>query len=261
MNPARIHDLRVFPGLMLMSLAGWLGLLDLVNAAPASAKNITAGKALAQELIQMRPTENSSVTGVLKIRDAQGRRTEIPVSLKVVTGAQTWRSIYEAQAGDSNHVFHLTVVRSNGQQPQYEFTRPPADGSKSAAPSHLTGNQANVAFAASDFWLADLGLEFLYWPEQRLLKKELRRSQSCNVLESVNPNPGPGGYARVVSWIDIDTGGIVFAEAYDQSGGKLKQFKPDKFEKVNGRWQVKEIEIRNLKTGSRTKLEFNSETR
>jgi len=47
-----------------------------------------------------------------------------------------------------------------------------------------------------------------------------------------------------------------FAEAYDQAGQRLKQFKPAEFEKVGDRWQVKEIKITNLKTGSQTRLEF-----
>jgi hypothetical protein len=59
-------------------------------------------------------------------------------------------------------------------------------------------------FTGSDFWIADLGLDFLHWPKQRLLRKEMRHSKSCEVLESVNPQSVPGGYARVVSWIMIE---------------------------------------------------------
>ena len=46
-----------------------------------------------------------------------------------------------------------------------------------------------IPFAGSDFWIADLGLEFFHWPEQKVLKKEFRRNCSCVVLESTNPNP------------------------------------------------------------------------
>ena len=120
----------------------------------------------------------------------------------------------------------------------------------------MAGNEANLALAGSDFWLSDLGLEFFHWPQQRLLKKQLKRGQSCNVLESVNPHPTTNGYSRVVSWIDIDSGGIVHAEAYDQGKKLLKEFAPKEFKKVNGRWELSEMEIRNVKTGSRTRLEF-----
>lgn len=243
-------------GILCLAAAGAICFSLPVFSAPAPLKGTEEGQALAQELINLKPAEDSLVKGVLKIRDAKGRRTEIPVSLRVITGARTWRSIYETRALDTNQVVRLTVLRTDGQRPRYELTRPLPEGSQTMPLSHLTGEGANVAFADSDFWLTDLGLEFLYWPTQRLLKKELRSSQSCHVLESVNSNPSQSGYARVVSWIDIDTGGIVFAEAYDQAGHKIKQFKPAEFEKVGDRWQVKEIKITNLKTGSQTRLEF-----
>ena len=81
-------------------------------------------------------------------------------------------------------------------------------------------------FAGSDFWIADLGLEFFHWPEQKILKKEFRRGRGCMVLESTNPNPSTNGYSRVDSWIDKESGGIVQAKAYDAKGKLLKEFYP-----------------------------------
>ena len=117
-------------------------------------------------------------------------------------------------------------------------------------------------FAGSDFWLADLGLEFLHWPGQRLLKKELRSSQSCYVLESKNPAPTTNGYSRIVSWLDIDSvrdagqAAIIHADAYDAHGKLLKMFDPKKLKKVNGQYQLQEMEIRNEQTRSHTRIEF-----
>ena len=72
-----------------------------------------------------------------------------------------------------------------------------------------------MAVARSEGELADLGLEFLHWPQQRVLRYEMRRSKSCEVLESLNPQPVPGGYARVVSWVITESPhGIVHAAAY-----------------------------------------------
>ena len=78
-------------------------------------------------------------------------------------------------------------------------------------------------------------------------------------MESVNPQPAPGTYSRVVSWIDIDTGGIIHADAYGHDKKLLKVFEPKKFTKVNGRWHLKEMEIRNEQTDSRTTLVFDLE--
>ena len=111
-------------------------------------------------------------------------------------------------------------------------------------------------FAGSDFWICDLGLEFFHWPEQKVLKHETRRTRACAVLESINPNPAAGGYSRVDTWIDNETLGVVHAEAYDANDKLLKIFDPKSFKKVNGQWELEDMEIRNVQTGSRTVIKF-----
>lgn len=219
--------------------------LSLVRTGADPTRQEQEGRALVQELLTQRPAENSTNTGVLKIRDAKGRRSEMPVTIVTVLTATNWQNIYTVAPGANREAAVLTVVHTN-QQPNRYLT--PAISPTSMTP-----------FANSDFWLADLGLEFFHWPTQRLLKKELRRGESCNVVESVNPQPAPGAYARVVSWIDIDTGGIIHADAYGHDKRLLKVFEPKKFTKVNGRWQLKEMEIRNEQTDSRTTLIFDLE--
>jgi YD repeat-containing protein len=113
-----------------------------------------------------------------------------------------------------------------------------------------------VPFAGSDFWVADLGLEFLHWPTQRVLRREMRHGQPCAVLESLNPRPAPTGYARVVSWVDTDNGGILHADAYDARGQLMKEFDPSGLKKVNGQRKLEEMEMRNRKTGSHTWIKF-----
>ena len=120
----------------------------------------------------------------------------------------------------------------------------------------LTNNETMFPFCSSDFWIADLGLEFFHWPGQKILKKEVKRSRGCTVLESTNPNPTTNGYSRVVCWIDSETLGIVQAQAYDAQGKLLKEFYPKDIKKVQGQWQVESMEIDNVQTGSRTRLEF-----
>ena len=117
-----------------------------------------------------------------------------------------------------------------------------------------------IPFAGSDFWIADLGLEFFHWPEQKILPNPtpLKRSRSYTLLESINPNPSTNGYSRVLSWIDKESGGILEADAFDTKGKLLKVFEPDSFKKVDGQWELQEVEIRNVQTGSRTRLGFGS---
>jgi hypothetical protein len=90
-----------------------------------------------------------------------------------------------------------------------------------------------------------------------LLAKEMRHSKFCYVLESVNPQPVPCGYSKVVSWLIFDSPhGIVHADAYDARGECIKRFDPKTLEKVEGEYQLESMEIRSRKAGTRTVIEF-----
>jgi hypothetical protein len=215
-------------------------------------------RALVADLQAQRPEQNTTNTSQARIRDAAGKEREIPMRFEITATPTNLESVYEtlASAGGSGGV-KLTVVHTAGQPNQYQLLSPAEAGATNAVPKELTPDQTMIPFAGSDFWVADLGLEFLRWPRQRLLKKEMRHSKSCDVLESINPAPVPGGYARVVSWIIIESPhGIVHADAYDARGELLKLFDPTALEKVQGDYQLEEMEVRNRQTGTRTWIKF-----
>jgi len=202
------------------------------------------GRKLAQQLCESKPTENFTNSGVHQIRD-NGSLKEVPLKCETVVTPTNWYVFYSAGA-TTIKISHYSFNQSN----KYEFQM--EDGKE----LNLFGNDLMVPFVGSDFWIADLGLEFFHWPEQKILKRENRRSRACNVLESTNPDPSTNGYSRVVSWIDEESGGIVHAEAYDAQNKLLKEFDPKSFKKVNGQWELQEMEIRNVQTGSRSRIEF-----
>jgi hypothetical protein len=221
------------------------------------------GQELVANLLAQSPEQKSTTTGTLVIRDGKGGQQRVPVRFEILPGDPEWRNTYESAPQGQSPGVKLTIVHSPNQPNQYLLGPLPAEGS-SPAPRKLTAPELMTPFAASDFWLADLGLEFLHWPGQQVLKKQMRRGLSCHVLQSTFPNPVPHGYARVLSWIAInrpDDVVIVHAEAYDRNGTLLKEFAPKKVEKINGAWQLSEMEIRNRQTGSRTKIEFNLDSK
>jgi Outer membrane lipoprotein-sorting protein len=216
-------------------------------------------RALVAAMLAQTPQQNTTNTGRAKILDAAGKEREIPMRFEITTTPTNWVSVYETltPAGGPGGV-KLTVIHTAGQPNQYQLVNQPEAGATNPVPQELTPDQTMAPFAGSDFWVADLGLEFLHWPKQRLLKKEMRHGKSCEVLESVNPQPAPGGYARVVSWIIIESPhGIVHADAYNAKGEVLKRFDPANVEKIQGEYQLEEIEMRNPKTGGRTWIKFN----
>jgi hypothetical protein len=239
----------------------------LLIAAAEPPKSQTAdpeAMALVQDMLLKRPPNALNLTGVFKIRHSDGHKSEVPVSYAIELTATNWHSVYQTQATPTLGPERLVVAHQGDQPNQYLFTQVNVDHTRTNTVT-LQGNEATLAFAGTDFWLSDLGMEFLHWPQQRLLQDPklttMRMGRPCKVLESTNPHPAAGHYARVISWIDVDFESLIRAEAYDINGKRYKVFFLKSFKKVAGHWQVQDMEINNQKTNSRTLLEFTFETR
>jgi hypothetical protein len=220
---------------------------------------VEQAQALVSEMLAQRPDQNTTNTGRVTIRDAKGKEQEIPVRFEITATPAGWESVYEALASAINPGgTRLTVIHSGNQPNRYELVHPTGPGATNTAPQVLGQDQIMAPFVGSDFWIADLGLEFLHWPKQRLLQKNtIRHHKACHVLESLNPAPVPGGYTKVVSSIMIERPhGILHADAYDARDDRIKQFDPKNVEKVEGDYQLESMEIRSRKAGTRTVIEF-----
>lgn len=253
---------------MIRATSLFLGLLLLTGAAirPEKPENLPPaeaakqGRALVSEILAQQPARSITNSGVLTISRGRASRS-VPIQFTVEAGGDSWRSTYKAFAVSNSTPSQTLIVKHDSTNPnQYELIERIGTDTN-AAPKTLEGNETMIPFAGSDFWIADLGLEFFHWPDQRLLRSEIKRSRSCRVLESINPKPAPGVYSRVVSWIDNESSGIVHADAYDFNGKVLKQFDPKDFKKVDGEWQLEGMEIYDRVSDSRTRIEFNLDSR
>jgi hypothetical protein len=207
------------------------------------------GQKLVQGILDSWPDSSFTNTGTLKIRDAHHKTIQLALTVQTLVSAGQWENIY--QAGGTNGTATLEIVHAPGQPNRYGTISSVGDKSVTNSVDDLT-----APFAQSDFWVADLGLEFFHWPSQKILKKEVRRSRGCTVVESTNPHPDAKSYSRVVSWIDEESNGIIHAEAYDSNNVLLKEFDPKSFKKIKGQWELQEMEIDNAQTGSRTRLDL-----
>lgn len=237
-----------------LSLSCW----NIAAAAPFEAPIVptdpaAAGRELVAHLLSLRPAESATNEAVLRVRVNKTNQFEVPLRIEISVSETNWRTTYLANPQDGANQTRLEITRGVNDATQYQLRLDHGDSTKQTTPA---GAELMQSFAGSDFWLADLGMEFLHWPTQRLLKKEICRGQSCDKLESLASAGETNGYVRVVSWFDIDTGGPVLVEAYDAKGRFVKEFKPNDFKKVDGRWQVEELEINNLRAGSRSFLRF-----
>src|SRR5207247_338468 len=179
--------------------------------APAPASPILdpekEGRELAARLCSAAPSASSEFTGGLQITTRNDAVYLVPIASRIIVGPTNWQVIYETAPAYQGPPETLTIIHTPEQPNVYLV----ANGTNSATPPSLTR-----PFAQSDFWLMDLGLEFFHWPQQRAIKAEMRRDRACRVLESLAPSTLREGYARVLSWVDVETGGIIQAEAYDR---------------------------------------------
>ena len=212
-------------------------------------------RTLVAHLLEQKPEQPTTNSGVLKMRNADGNWRQVPAQFDLVPTPTNWFNVYHALAGSNSPASKLTIIHTDAQPNQYLVWAPGKD-----APQTLAANEVMAPFFGSDFWIADLGLEFLHWPQQRVLRKQMRKGLFCDVLQSINPEPTERSYSRVESWIAINRPEdivIVHADAFDSRNKLLKEFNPKKVEKVNGVWQLEEMEIRNVQTGTRTVIGFN----
>ena len=207
------------------------------------------GRQLAQKILEQWPATNSTVTGVLKIRDAKGNRTNYSVKCEVLLQPASWTSRYTSDSIKPWTEEFLVTHAANSPNVYVHFRA--STISRMVLPADET-----APFAGSDFWLGDLGLEFFHWPQQKILKKEFHNNTPSVVLESRNPHPATNGYARVVSRIEEEGGGVMEAQTYDVANRQLKDFRVKNLKKINGQWQVELVIMKNLQTGSTTRLEF-----
>jgi len=209
------------------------------------------GQSLAEELRTAEPTEASEFTGVLRIRKP-GFTNSVPIACKIDAGTNGWTVTYETKGGGNQPPQRLVIKHAQNKPNVYLY----AEGKDEL--KELARHELNLPMAGSDFWLIDLGLDFLFWPQQRVTGIEMRRNRSCRILESRDPKPAPGGYSRVLSWVDVEYSGIIMAEAYAGNEKKpVKEFKVGSFKKVKGKFELQDMEIKNPKADTRTKLEFN----
>jgi len=221
------------------------------------------GRQLAAKLRANQPAEDSHWDGTLQIKSKDRKKLSIPVTCQTQTTTSNWTVTYTTTETNGIGTKKLVVIHAGEAPNQYFYARAAA-GAALGEPKPISPIEADVALGGSDFWLSDLGFEFYHWPEQRVRKDlgSIHRSRGVHVLESVNPHPMPGGYGRVVTFIDKESEAPIEATAYAADGKtKLKEFSLGAVTKIKDHYELKDMEISNRKTGSTTTLLFDLKTK
>jgi len=123
---------------------------------------IEGGK-IVRQILDTRPVANYTNSGVLKIRQSKNSTIEIPVRFEVFITPTHWVSLYQtAPANGASPSARLLVTRESGGN-RYELATLAENDACCPTNARLTRGQAMTPFAGSDFWVADLGLEFFHF--------------------------------------------------------------------------------------------------
>ena len=204
------------------------------------------GKQFVAQLLSQRP-EATFTNATLIIRDADRNERRVPIRFETTISPTNWTSIYRSSGPNTT----LRIVHTD-RSPNAYFLSSDTNTAQQLAPADIMS-----PFASSDFWPADLGLEFLHWPTQHLIKKEMYSSRFCNVLESSTSDAPAKGYSRVRAWFTAEAPhDLVRAEGYDRNKKRIKVFDVSSIEKVQGQFRVESVEMRDRQHDSRTIMEF-----
>ena len=244
----------------LPSLALVCAALLLLPEKGVHADPIQEGQSLAAELRGLQIGIPGDITAKLKIRKRGGERVERQVQKQSIQTEKGWNDLFSVGSDDQSDSEWLMIRHRNGESPSYQWANSKSLPMSSEDYQPLVKDQVMTPVGGSDFWAADLGLDFLHWPDQRIVPSRItmRKGVACKVLESARPTQSEKGYYKVRSWISSEYGGVVYAEAFDISNDKIKIFEVNDVEKIDGQWYLKELRIRNLRDRSTSTLEFNN---
>ena len=231
---------RLFPLLFASTL--FCGLL------PVAADSLPSGQELARSIRDALPAKDTVIEATMEVTLRNRKRVETPLTVQTKQiGQAECLMIYETKPSDGVGEYwqvRRTVAKANEYRTGKETKR------------LAKGEDLKEGLAKSSFSLSDLGLEFLHWPNQKTLKKQRRKSRSCHVLESTRPDAGDGGVVRVLSWVDIKSGGVLAADFHTADGKVLKRFSVKGLTKKDGHWQVDELEMRDVEERTRSRLKL-----
>ena len=209
------------------------------------ADSLPDGNELAKSIRDTSPVENISLNAKIEVTLKNRKRisTDLIIETKLLSDDE-FLMTYSIKPNNNDNFWQ--VIRKTGESNKYKI--------KKKGEVLATGKEYQIGLEKSSFMITDIGLEFLHWPFQKTVRKQLRKSRSCHVLESKTIEANKGNYTRVVSWVDIKSRAILAADFFTTDGKLLKRFNVKGLTKKNGNWQVDELEMRNMRNGTRSRL-------
>lgn len=232
-------------------VAGWLLACGLRPAA-ASATNVPPTAAVAAlpavnelmaGLLARLPSKPILITGELVTTPVSGPKSKLGIDILLSYPRMARYTLRDAFGRQSAQ---MTLTR-NGSTYSCQYQQGESDP-VSQAPA-MGEAVADTALS----WM-DLTLGFLWWDGGVIIGREENRGQLCYVLDRHAPRDQTSSYASVRMWVDTRVSMLMQAEGYDKLGNCMRRLSVKSFKKINDEWMIKDLEVENLASSSKTIL-------
>lgn len=234
--------------LSLFLAAGLLSVFLASGQEPGSALREIQGSKIAREARAAVPY-SSRDGGTMTIREGREPRESFEIEAVTISNpdSTTWTNYFSSNREGKLERFELVRGPETNVYNQLE----PDDSQEKLVRKEVP---ATTPFGGSDFWMGDLGFEFLYWDHHYLVREQVRKTRTCYELRCTHEGASP--YSKVRVWIDKEFLLPIHAIAYDEQGRKYKVFSVGGFQKEDGEWRVTELEMENLRDDSTTRIQL-----
>ena len=211
------------------------------------------GRQLSEIIRSQVPVENYQTQGTLTIRSNRGQRQSFKIASVVYTSPSlTWTNIFQVADLKGRIKSEYLIVRSPKKPNIYFRTIGQVDTDGQTLIERA--KDPYIPIGNSDFMMADMGFEFLFWPNQSVVRQQIRSGRNTYVLESSQEKPDV--YSKIVTWVDKKTLGPMSARAYDLKGELIKEFSVGGIKEINGEKVVSRFDMENFQTRFFSRIEF-----
>jgi len=193
------------------------------------------------------------LSGSLPAAEPPPDAREILRTVRLAQSAQHRVLRGQLRTGGKASPFRLVI---DGSMVRYEFSDPPQTiqlrlMERDSRLEEITGGQASRISTArfddtvrgSDVTYEDLAMKFLYWPNASVEGTQTLLLRKCWKIQALPPAQNESQYGRVILWIDMDSGALMQAEAFNRAGKFARRFKVISGQKIEGTWILKSMRI------------------
>lgn len=215
----------------------------------ASESTVTApdsGAEVLRRATSLFPSEPLELFGSLILRKQSGVIVkELPFSMALDWGATPATAKYAIMDAFGRNMAELSVTRSAKGDMTLDYRD--GDGNQTTPPS-----LSSSIFGTDITWL-DITFAYLWWSDATLVGSETYKGSLCDIVE-VHPPSRIEGCSAVRLWIDRKHGFLRQAEQIGDDGDKVRWMWVASVGKINGRWMIRNLEVKRPGTGMQTKL-------